>query len=53
MSIHKSLKVKGTLIRHRNVLTRAERMEVLGKAGLWKQGQSIYGLPKTRTRKGS
>ncbi len=53
MSIHKSLKVKGTLTRHRNVLTRGERMELLSKTGRWKKGQSIYGLPKTRTRKGT
>jgi len=49
MSVHKSLKLKNTLGRARNVLRRAERIEILKARGKWIQGRSIYGLPKTRT----
>ena len=52
MSVHKSLKLKNTLVRTRNVLTRAERLLVLEEQGKWQKGQSIYGLPKTRTEFG-
>ncbi|HXG60530.1 MAG TPA: small basic protein, partial [Planctomycetota bacterium] len=48
MSIHKSLRTAGKLRRHRNVLTRAERLELLKKDGRWKEEQSIFGLPKVR-----
>ena len=45
MSIHKSLRARSALERRRNVLTRAERLEVLKKEGKWKEGDSVYGLP--------
>ena len=48
MSVHKSLKLKDTHQRSRNVLTRVERIAVMKERGKWKEGQSIYGLPKTR-----
>lgn len=48
MSIHKSLVTAGNLRRHRNVLTRAERLELLKKEERWKEGQSIFNLPKVR-----
>jgi small basic protein (TIGR04137 family) len=48
MSIHRSLATAGKLKRHRNVLTRAERLEILKKDGRWKEGQGIFGLPKVR-----
>ena len=48
MSIHKSLKMKGSLQRSRNVLTRAERIELMKERGEWPKGRSIYSLPKTR-----
>jgi small basic protein (TIGR04137 family) len=48
MSIHKSLVTAGKLSRHRNVLTRAERLEILKKEDLLSEGQSIFGLPKIR-----
>ena len=51
MSVHKSLKLKNTLERARNVMTRAERIELLKERGRWKEGDSIYSLPKTRTDK--
>jgi small basic protein (TIGR04137 family) len=49
MSIHKSLKVKSTLIRARNVWKRVERLEALKKSGEWEEGSSVYGLRKVRT----
>lgn len=48
MSIHGSLATAGKLKRHRNVLTRAERLELLRKDKRWADGQSIFGLPKVR-----
>ena len=48
MSVHKSLKLKNALVRQRNVLTRAERIEILKARGEWKDGERIYGLRKTR-----
>lgn len=48
MSIHKSLKTKGKLVRHRNVLTRDERIKILSGEGKWKEGQSVFGLPKVK-----
>lgn len=48
MSIHRSLKPKGRLIRHRSVLSRTEQLEVLEKEELWKEGDSVFGLPKVR-----
>ena len=50
MSIHKSLKLKGTMQRERNVLTRKEGIAVMKERGTWKTVKSIYGLPKTRVR---
>jgi len=52
MSIDRSLKVKGVLSRHRNVLTRAERIEQLKDEERWSQGDSLLGLPKVAHRKG-
>jgi small basic protein (TIGR04137 family) len=51
MSIHKSLKTKSKLVRARNVLTRAERIEVLERTHRWKDGDNVLGLPKTRVAK--
>ncbi len=48
MSIHRSLKSKGTLKRHRSVLTRTERLDALKKEERWQDGDSVYGLPKVR-----
>jgi small basic protein (TIGR04137 family) len=52
MSVHKSLKLRGSLQRSRNVLTRAERISVMRQRGQWEEGRSIYGLPKTRVHFG-
>lgn len=51
MSTDKSLKSKDLLQRHRNVLTRAERIEVLKDSAKWEDGTSAYGLPKINHRK--
>jgi small basic protein (TIGR04137 family) len=51
MSIDRSLKVKGALKRHRNVLTRAERIEQLKDEERWSEGGSLFGLPKVTHRK--
>jgi small basic protein (TIGR04137 family) len=51
MSIDRSLKVKGALTRHRNVLTRSERIEQLRDEDRWSEGDSLVGLPKVAHRK--
>jgi len=51
MSIDRSLKVKGALSRHRNVLTRAERIEQLKDEERWSEGDPLLGLPKVAHRK--
>ncbi len=51
MSIDRSLRAKDALQRHRNVLTRAERVEHLKEQGRWKDDSSPIGLPKVVHRK--
>ena len=51
MSLDKSLKGKDTLMRHRNVLTRAERIEHLKETGRWTEDSKAIGLPKVVHRK--
>ena len=51
MSIDRSLKIKGALSRHRNVLTRAERIEQLKDEERWSEENSLLGLPKVAHRK--
>jgi small basic protein (TIGR04137 family) len=48
MSIHKSLVPASKLRRHRNVLTRSERLEALKKESRWDESKSIFGLGKVR-----
>lgn len=50
MSLDKSLKSASTLGRHRNVLTRAERIASLQEAGLWTDESRPIGLPKVAHR---
>jgi len=52
MSVDRSLKIKGALSRHRNVLTRAERIEKLKEEEKWNEGDSLLGLVKVAHRKG-
>ena len=48
MSQHRSLRAASTLGGKRNVLKRYERVEILKKAGLWKDGDRVTGLRKTK-----
>ncbi|RKY08387.1 MAG: small basic protein [Planctomycetota bacterium] len=52
MSIDRSLKIKGSLSRHRNVLSRAERIEKLIEEERWAEGDPVTGLAKVAHRKG-
>ena len=51
MSIDRSLKLKDALVRHRNVLTRAERIDRLKDEDKWEDDRSVMGLPKVSHRK--
>lgn len=51
MSIDKSLKRKGGMTRQRCVLKRSERVLQMLEAGKFADGQSPFGLPKTRVQK--
>lgn len=46
MSLHKSLVTKSTLTKHRNVLSRAERIKKLQTDGRWDETTSVFKLPK-------
>jgi small basic protein (TIGR04137 family) len=48
MSIHRSLRTKGALVRSRNVLNRYERIIQLRKSHKFGEDSSPYGLPKVR-----
>lgn len=50
MSIHSSLKGVDTLRGERSVFSRIERIAALKKEGRFEEGQSVYGLPKVRTK---
>jgi small basic protein (TIGR04137 family) len=50
MSMDRSLKTGGALSRHRNVLTRAERLAKLADQEKWEEGKSVFGLPKVAHR---
>jgi small basic protein (TIGR04137 family) len=50
VTIHKSLRVKSTMTRARNVWKRLERVIKLEEDGKFKAGASIFGLPKVKTR---
>jgi small basic protein (TIGR04137 family) len=51
MSLDRSLKGANALIRHRNVLTRAERLDKLKEEEKWSDNKSVFGLPKVGHRK--
>ncbi len=51
MSLDKSLKSSAALSRHRNVLTRAERIKALGEEARWTDEMEPFGLPKVGHRK--
>lgn len=51
MSIDRGLKPRNALARHRNVLTRAERIDALKDVDKWDDDSSVFGLPKVANRK--
>ena len=48
MTIDKSLRTRKGIVRARNVLTRAERIEKLLQQDRWNEEDGPYGLPKVR-----
>ncbi len=48
MSQHNSLQGSSGLVVKRNVLKRFERVELLRKRGVWKAGDRVQGLRKTK-----
>jgi small basic protein (TIGR04137 family) len=49
MAQHPSLRSSGKSKQHRSVLKRFEKIEILKKKGLWKEGEdSVFGLPKVK-----
>lgn len=50
MSTHKSLKLGNNLVGRRSVLSRIERIKKLEERGKWSEGDSVFGLPMTRTQ---
>lgn len=48
MSQHRSLRTATASGAKRNVLKRYERVELLKKRGLWKDGDRVTGLRKTK-----
>ena len=53
MSLDRSLRAANALVRHRNVLTRDERLAKLKEDEKWHEGRSVFGLPKVAHRKQS
>ena len=51
MTIDSSLRVRRGTQGNRNVLTRAERLEKLQETERWKEGDSVFGLPKVRVER--
>ncbi|SRR5258706_488734 len=51
MSLDRSLKAANSLTRHRNVLTRAERLTRLTEEEKWNESKGVFGLPKVANRK--
>ena len=51
MSIHSSLKTGAGMAKHRNVLTREERLQKLAEDGRWDNKKSVLGIPKVRSIK--
>ncbi|MDT8389198.1 MAG: small basic protein [Lentisphaeria bacterium] len=49
MSLHRSLKVGGQIRKKRNVLKRFERIDILKEDGRLKEGEKVWGLPKTKS----
>ena len=50
MSLHATLKIRGAIGARRNVLKRFERIDILKDEGRYKDGQKVWGLPKTKPK---
>jgi small basic protein (TIGR04137 family) len=50
MTLHTSLRISAGMTGERNVWTRKERIALLKANARWKDGDSVLGLPKVRTR---
>ncbi|MFC1668635.1 small basic protein [Chlamydiota bacterium] len=48
MSQHPSLRSVSKIVTKRNVLKRHERVDLLKSKKKWKEGDSVFGLPKTK-----
>jgi small basic protein (TIGR04137 family) len=51
MTQHASLHIDKVGMKHRNVLKRYERVNKLKADERWKEGRSVYGLPKVKSQK--
>ncbi len=51
MTIDKSLRTRKGIVRSRNVLTRAERIEKLAQQDRWTEEKGPFSLPKVRVYK--
>lgn len=51
MTMHRSFAGSGGLSKHRNVLTRKERLERLKAEGKWTEAKGVFNLPKVRNIK--
>ena len=49
MSIHPSLAISEKGKKQRSVLKRSERLRMMLEKGKWREGDSVYGLPKIKT----
>lgn len=49
MSIHPSLSASAQNKKQKSVLTRTERLRSMIEKGTWKEGKSVFGLPKIKT----
>jgi len=49
MSQHPSFGSRGKIKAKKNVLPRYDRIQLLKKKGKWKEGDSVFGLPKTKS----
>lgn len=48
MSIHPSLNISEKSKKQRSVLKRAERIKTMASKGSWKEGDTVFGLPKIK-----
>jgi small basic protein (TIGR04137 family) len=49
MAIHPSLRMSDKDTKQRTVLKRTERLKTMMQSSKWKEGDSVFGLPKIKT----